>query len=239
MEPKRIVIEASSVDDALRRVAAELGIPEARLQAKVLSEEKGFLGLFRKKLKVEVSVHEAPGVCAEPVQEEQSPENLEAQEKLTKESKAFLAELVKLMGLDVEPEITGNCSISLEGQDSAIVVGRYGDTLKSIEYILNLCLRETRDIPRIRLDSDGYRERRETSLKRLAQSSARKALERGVPVRLEPMASWERRIIHITLKDSKDVTTESVGESPDRKVVVLPKVDPQENRTRPRRRYRK
>ena len=77
-------------------------------------------------------------------------------------------------------------------------------------------------VPRIRLDSDGYRVRREQSLQRLAQSAARKAVRRGKPTYLEPMTSWERRIIHIALKDDASVETRSVGEAPARKVVVWP-----------------
>lgn len=225
---KKIVIEASSIDDAIRRISAELGVPGTRLSASVLSEGKGFLGIFGKKLQVEVTVKDEP-------EEERAADG----ENLARESLDFLGELLKLMELEARPQINDGCCLSIEGSDSAIVVGRYGDTLKAFEYLVNLCLREDRDLPRVRLDSDGYRERREQSLQRLAQASARKAIERGVPVRLEPMASWERRIIHIELKDHKDVSTESVGESPERKVVVLPKVNPQETRTRPRRRYRK
>lgn len=142
------------------------------------------------------------------------------------------------MELNARPQATENF-ISLEGDDAAIVVGRYGDTLKAIEYLLNLCIRETKELPRIRLDSDGYRERRAMNLQRLAISTAKKAAERGIPIRLEPMASWERRIIHLALQDSPDVFTESIGESPERKVVVMPRVNHNEVRARPRRRSRR
>ena len=151
----------------------------------------------------------------------------------------FLDELIKKMDLNISAQIMDNHFISLDGEDAAIVVGKYGDTLKATEYILNLCVRETKDIPRIRLDSDGYRDRRTSNLQRLAVSTARKAAERGIPIKLEPMASWERRIIHITLQDNPKVFTESIGESPERKVVVMPKVNHNETRARPRRRPRR
>jgi spoIIIJ-associated protein len=75
---------------------------------------------------------------------------------------------------------------------------------------------------RLRLDSDGYRARREASLQRLALSAARKALKRERPTYLEPMSSWERRIIHMTLKERTDIETRSIGDEPSRKVVVWP-----------------
>ena len=111
------------------------------------------------------------------------------------------------------------------GQDAEILVGRHGDGLKALEYLLNLALRDPSAEPRVRLDSNGYRERRMRSLERLAEATARQVVEYGRPIRLDPMLSWERWVIHTTLKDRDDVKTESVGEAPDRKVVVLPKVD--------------
>ena len=114
--------------------------------------------------------------------------------------------------------------INLSGQDASILVGRYGDGLKAVEYLLNLALRTPGEEPRVRLDSGGYRERRKQSLERLAEASARKVVQRGMPLRLDPMVSWERWVIHTTLKDRTDVETQSVGESPDRKVVVVPKL---------------
>jgi spoIIIJ-associated protein len=163
-------------------------------------------------------------------------DNEKARLELINESLKFINELIIKMDLNVRAEVTDNYFISIEGEDAAIIVGKYGDTLKAIEYILNLCIRETKDVPRIRLDSDGYRDRRASNLQRLAVSMAKKAATRGIPIKLEPMVSWERRIIHLTLQDSSDVFTESIGEPPERKVVIMPKVNHNEVRARPRRR---
>jgi len=246
---RKINLEASSIEDAIRRVASELSVPESCLQAKILSEGKGFLGFFGKKLQLEITVNPETVKRAENAKKENKDANREKPadsdnnedekfELLMNESKIFMKELMQKMNLNVSPQIAGNF-ISLDGEDAAIVVGRYGDTLKAIEYILNLCLRETKDVPRIRLDSDGYRERRTANLQRLAISAAKKAAERGMPIRLESMASWERRIVHLTLQGNPDVGTESIGESPDRKVVVMPRVNHNEVRARPRRRLRR
>ncbi|MCL2767800.1 MAG: Jag N-terminal domain-containing protein [Synergistaceae bacterium] len=277
---KKIKLEASSVEDAIRRVASELEVPESCLQANIISEGKSFLGLFGKKMQLEITVNPNPVEPSKKVEKEshdvkrKKPANsdnddkekskrkksvdsdIEDEEKskqkesadsdvldeeklkLMNESKMFIDELIKKMDLNVSPQISGSF-ISLDGEDAAIVVGRYGDTLKAIEYLLNLCVRETKDVPRIRLDSDGYRERRTANLQHVAISAAKKAAERGIPVRLESMISWERRIIHLTLQDNPDVVTESIGESPDRKVVIMPRVKHDEVRTRPRRRLRR
>ena len=244
---RKINLEASTVEDAVRRVALELNVPESWLQAKILSEGKGFFGLFGKKLQLEITVNPKSVEQAENVEKKNNgvepgkpvSDNINEEEvcKLMNESKIFADKLMKKMELNVSPQISGKF-LSLDGDDSAIVIGRYGDTLRAIEYLLNLCVRESKDVPRIRLDSDGYRDRRTASLQRLAISAAKKAAGRGVPIRLEPMASWERRIIHITLKDRSDVVTESIGESPERKVIVMPRVN-YESKMRPRRRSRR
>ena len=75
-----------------------------------------------------------------------------------------------------------------------------------MEYLLNLALRDPGSQPRVRLDSNGYRERRIRSLERLAEATARQVVEYGVPIRLDPMLSWERWVIHTSLKDREDVT---------------------------------
>lgn len=292
---KKINLEASSVEDAIRRVALELDVPESHLQAKIISEGKGFLGIFGKKLQLEITVNpehakteEAgkksvpedkqeisvertgkkgtrdvkqvkpaestkkkrkpdvrqeipviPDDISESSKDDNENNNEEARLELINDSVIFINELIAKMDLNVSARATENFFISIEGEDAAIIVGKYGDTLKAIEYISNLCIRETKEIPRIRLDSDGYRDRRASNLQRLAISMAKKAAMRGIPIKLEPMASWERRIIHLTLQDSSDVFTESIGEPPDRKVVIMPKVNHNEVRTRPRRRSRR
>jgi len=199
-----LVFEAASLEDALDQASQKWGLSVDDLKAEVVNEEKSFFGLFGKKLKVRV--------------EPQKP-------LLLLKSRAFLTETVTLMGLKMAPNLQGGeYLIALEGPDSDILVGRYGDGLKAMEYLLNLALRSLGDEPRVRLDSGGYRERRKRSLERLAEASARKVIERGMPLRLEPMLSWERWVIHTTLKDRTDVETQSVGESPDRKVVIMPKL---------------
>ena len=222
-----LVLEAASPDEALTQAAEQWNVPRGDLSAEIVGEEKGFLGFFGKKLKVRVTP--------------QKP-------LLLLKSRAFLTNLLTRMELRAKPEFQDEAQIiSIEGQDADILVGRHGDGLKALEYLLNLALRSPGDEPRIRLDSGGYRERRRRSLERLAEATARKVVEHGTPLRLDSMLSWERWVIHTTLKDRSDVETQSVGESPDRKVVIMPKLGASERQesdfTRSRsgrhRRYRR
>ena len=215
MEERRITLEAASVEEAMREVSNLWKLPSEELHAEVLSEEReGFLGLFgSRKMKVEITATAEPDI-------------------MTRGTK-FVDEILRLMDFDAHAkasEIERNM-LEIEGEDAAdYVVGRYGDALKGMEYLVNLALRDPKNEPRLKVDSCGYRARRSKSLERLAEATARQAVKYGRPVRLDPMAAWERWVIHTTLKDRDDVTTESVGETPNRKVVIIPKFEPDEVR---------
>ena len=134
----------------------------------------------------------------------------------------FVNEMLDKMDLDLIPELTDDGIINLVGEDAGVVIGRYGETLKALEYITNLVCHDDMSTRRVRFDCGGYRARREQTLKRLAESIAREAKRKGSPVSLEPMSSWERRLIHIALRDDKEIETRSIGEEPLRRVLVCP-----------------
>ena len=236
---KKIIIEASSVESALSDASKQWQIPVEKLHAEILSEErKGFLGLGGKMLKVEISEIQENKIEADDDDNEEN-ENLEVQnssvrEKLLAKGAEFVNETLRLMDFEanaVASDAAKN-TLDIQGRDASdYVVGRYGDALKGMEYLVNLALRDPKSEPRIKIDSCGYRERRTKSLERLAEATARQAVKYGRPVRLEPMASWERWVIHTTLKDRDDISTESVGEPPLRKVVIMPKFDPEDQGT--------
>ena len=224
MIERKITLEASDVNEALIEASKQLKIPVEDLHAEVISEETettekrgGFLGLFsskktEKKLTVEVSCITKTDLLSRGVD--------------------FVNEVLKLMDFRAECEAGEGNMLNIEGEDAAdYVVGHYGDAVRGMEYIVNLALRDPKSEPRLKVDSCGYRERRTKSLERLAEATARQAVKFGRPIRLDPMASWERWVIHSTLKDHGDVTTESIGEPPMRKVVVMPKYDPDNVRT--------
>ena len=213
-DEKRMTVEASGIDEAIEKVSHEWGIPAEKLRAQVISEvREGFLGLFgSRKLTVEVRT----------VTDENQPD-------LISRGIEFVNEALKRMDIKAEAVLseTEKNTLDIQGEDADdYVVGRYGDCIRAMEYIVNLALRDPKNEPRLRIDSCGYRERRTRSLERLAEATARQAVKFGRPVRLDPMASWERWVIHNALKNRDDVTTESIGEPPTRKVVVMPKFDP-------------
>lgn len=236
---KKTIVESSSIETALSEISKEWQLPVEQLHAEVLSEErKGFLGLGGKVLRIEISqikVDPEPGNTAK-----FEPENKDIGEtssirtKLLEQGADFVNKTLKLMDFEAEAVIseTAKNTLDIQGEDASdYVVGRYGDALKGMEYLVNLSLRDPHSEPRIKVDSCGYRERRTKSLERLAEATARQAVKYGRPVRLEPMASWERWVIHTSLKDRDDITTESVGEPPLRKVIVMPKYDPERSET--------
>ena len=238
IQEKKIIIEASDIEEALSDVSRQWRIPQEKLRAEVISEErKGFLGLGGKMLKIEItarSENENNDNEAEKIEKEteilNESDGKEAHLNLLEHGVEFIDKTLKLMDINAYAVIseTAKNTLDIQGEDASdYVVGRYGDALKGMEYLVNLSLRDPKSEPRIKIDSCGYRERRTKSLERLAEATARQAVKYGRPIRLEPMASWERWVIHTTLQNRDDITTESVGEPPLRKVVVMPKFDPE------------
>jgi len=131
------------------------------------------------------------------------------------------------MDLKVEMKVTereNTVYVSMEGPDLGILIGRRGETLDALQYLVSLSANRHQDErKKIILDIEGYRKRREETLQRLAAKLADKAKQRGRNVVLEPMSSQERRIIHTALQGRDDIYTFSEGEEPYRKIVISPK----------------
>ncbi len=139
----------------------------------------------------------------------------------------FLYKLLKEMNIEavVKSEIVNNnrLSISLEGKNMGVIIGKRGETLDAIQYIVNIVAnKERKEYVKIMLDTENYRARREETLKRLAYKLSKKAQQNKKPIVLEPMNPYDRRIIHSALQDSKIVKTHSEGKEPFRRVVITP-----------------
>ncbi len=114
--------------------------------------------------------------------------------------------------------------LDVHGDDLGMLIGRKGETLAALQYIVRLIVnKQLNTMLNIVVDVEGYKQRREQQLTRLANRLAEQAAQRGQTMTLEPMPANERRIIHITLRDHPQVTTESVGEGSGRKVTIIPK----------------
>ncbi|MCF0136675.1 MAG: Jag N-terminal domain-containing protein [Lachnospiraceae bacterium] len=141
---------------------------------------------------------------------------------------SFLKDLLANMGIDAT--VTGAFSeagileIDIAGEGMGLIIGKRGATLDSLQYLATLVINKDRkDHVRMKLDTEGYRSRRQETLEKLAINMAKKAKRTGHRVVLEPMNPYERRIIHATLQTESGVETHSDGEEPYRKVIISPK----------------
>ncbi len=121
-------------------------------------------------------------------------------------------------------EQTSKPFVNITGDDLSLIIGKEGQTLDALEYLVNLCLRrqDARINYRVMLEAAGYRERRKKNLIALAERLAAKVKRTGRPVSLQPMPARERRIVHVALKEFKGVKTHSSGQGANRKVVITP-----------------
>ncbi len=114
--------------------------------------------------------------------------------------------------------------IDIQGDDLSYLIGRHSEVLHSLQYITSLIVgREVGHWVPLVLDVQGYRERRERQLRQMATRMADQVIKTGRRISLEPMPATERRIIHLALRGNSQITTESIGEEPNRKVVIYPK----------------
>ena len=144
----------------------------------------------------------------------------------------FVNTLVSDLGLtDVETELLrcddGTRRVSIKGENASLLIGHHGDTLDALQYLTNLAASQKgangeRDRSRVTIDVEGYRAKREQTLRRLARRMANKVLARGTKVTLEPMTPYERRIIHSEVQSIEGVTTQSIGSDSNRRIVIYP-----------------
>jgi spoIIIJ-associated protein len=242
-EGKRSV-EASGkdVEEAIAQGLAELGKTRDEVEIEVLSEgSRGLFGLGAEEARVRISVV-GPQVVEEVVEKIE----VEEEEKVEKPAapplerdcqqiaKGTLEELLAKMGIraqvvirqkvDVEEGELLPVVLDIVGDDLGILIGRRGETLAALQYITRLAVsRKTRRWYPLVVDVEQYKVRRERSLRRLAQRMAERVSFSQQPMALEAMPAYERRIVHITLRDHPSVTTRSVGEGDQRKVTIIPK----------------
>jgi len=201
---RSIIKEAKTVDEAIRLACEELETDIDNVDVEIINEgNKGLLGFIGNKNAV-VKVTIKPGIDDIIVD--------------------FLRPIFEKMEITANLDIIheeDRITVRLTGDDVGIVIGRRGETLDSLQYLLSLVVnRKTDGYTRVILDVADYRQKREETLVRLANRVAEKVVRYRRNVTLEPMNPYERRIIHSTLQNHKYVDTQSIGEEPNRKVVV-------------------
>ena len=209
----------------LAKVRVEEKLPEKPVKEEPKKEHREVKTEKPKKEKKEAKEPKAKEIKAEVSPLSERPEGLV--EAPNHPANVFLADLIREMKLDVSIKTyTGEklVYIDVDGPDSGTIIGKRGVTLDAIQYLTSLVVnKDENDYTRVVINAEGYREKREKTLEKLANRLADKAIKTGKSVRLEPMNPYERKVIHTALQQRPEVNTRSEGEEPYRKVVIEPK----------------
>lgn len=225
-----------TVEEAIQEALNELGIERDQAEIVVLEEgSKGLFGLLRGRsarvrvgLKADLAAARSGGDHDPAISSEEEARRLEdLRNAAIERGRGFLAGVLERLGITAGIEIREDDDIvymNVTGSNLGILIGRKGQTLDSIQYLVNIVANRQGGVRvRIVLDAEGYRERREKFLRGLAQRMAERVRRRGRRVVLEPMSALERRVVHMALKDEEDLTTYSEGKEPYRRVVIARK----------------
>ncbi len=226
-ERTEIVMTAPTVDEAIELGLKELDADRDEAEVEILSRGKtGFLGIGSEAARVRViriSVgRDDAGV----------PTTAEGDTTAAGVATAAVGRILEAAGVNVtrtlraanDPE-SGGPIIDLAGEDSGLLIGRRGQTLQALQFLVNLIVRKQFEGVRVVLDVENYRQRRELQLRDMATTIAKRVAETNRSITLEPMPPADRRIIHTSLTDHPGVSTESTGEGEGRKVTIMPKRD--------------
>ena len=199
---KKYIYEGKTKEEAIDKAINDLGVVEKNLIINILEEKNT---LLKKNVKIEVI-------------------NYNDLIDFIKES---ITEITKMMGMTVNLEVRrrdDNITIKIFSDHNAVLIGKNGRAIEALQTIIRQIVHnETKEFVSIILDVENYKEKRVKSLEYLAKKVAREVKETKVETKLDSMNSYERRIIHSILSDNKYVYTESVGEEPNRCVVIKPK----------------
>ena len=194
---------AKTKEEALELALNELGVTVDEVEYEVIEEgSKGFLGIGSKDAVVKVTYS-----CSS-----------------EKRAEKFLGGLFEILGEEVKVDVSkseNDLAIELSGPDMGIVIGKRGETLDALQHLTSLVVNRGDDeFIKVSCDTENYRAKRNEALEGLAHKLARKVAKTRRNTTLEPMNAYERRIIHAALQDDKYVTTYSVGQGVNRKVVI-------------------
>lgn len=198
-----IEVEEDTTEEALESALKELGVNREQVSVRVIHEPtKGILGLGAKLAKIRVTL----------------------KEDISSTPEAVLHEILSHMGLDAEVEsqiINGSVHLTVSSDNPGILIGKHGQTLNAVEYLLNCILNRSSLVKKkVFVDAEGYRERREQMLTDLASRAAEKVKQTHQEIVLDPMPPRDRRIIHVTLQSDEHIRTYSRGEGMMRRVAI-------------------
>jgi spoIIIJ-associated protein len=205
---KELEITAATVEQAIEKAEAQLGLSRDKFRIEIVREGKsGILGLGSKEAVIRVS----------PL--------VQSEMNVSKVAKEVLTTILELIGVSGKVEVVSDgipLALDIKGEDLGILIGRRGQTLAALEYLTKLVVAgQLKAWLPLTVDVAGYKKRRYDSLRRLALQLAEQVKTKRRAITMEPMPPDERRVIHLTLADNPDVTTRSIGEGENRKVVIL------------------
>ena len=216
---KSIEMTGKTVEDAIEIALRELDVDRGEVEIDVVSRGKsGVFGLGSEPAKVKITkIEEAL------LEDDLASDTINVAHETVNQ-------LISLMGVDVVSNIRqarteedGGPLFEIEGDDSGLLIGRKGETLRSLQFLVRFMIsQKTGQRVNLSLDVEGYDERRKQSLGNLANRVAQRVIKTGRSIELEPMNPRERRVVHIALAEREGVYTESSGEGADRRVVILP-----------------
>ena len=218
-------MSARTVEEAIELALKELDVDRDEAEVEVLSRGKaGFLGIGAELARVRVSRLDGGSAGGSADAGEQSAASV---------ATAAVGRILEAAGVNVtrtlrsahDPE-AGGPVIDLAGEDSGLLIGRRGQTLQALQFLVTLIVRKKlgEDV-RVVLDVENYRQRRENSLRDMAAKVATRVAQTNRSITLEPMPPADRRIIHTSLAEHPGVRTESAGEGENRKVTIIPRRD--------------
>jgi len=247
-----IEMTGKTIEEAIHAAAVKLGVSEGDLSVEVLETPSkrlfGLLGETPAKIRATVKISEpVPKIEVPPVEIEEPPiveeetaaefepilepspavEENPAESSPVESAEKFLQDVFAVMNLQVTitatEESDGGYLLDLSGKNLGVLIGRRGQVLDALQYLLNLSVnRMAEEKIHFTLDVEDYRRRREDALTKLAKGVAERAIKTRRDVRLEPMNRHERKIIHTVLQDNSRVETHSAGEEPYRYIIVTP-----------------
>jgi len=228
---------ASTVEEAVEEGLSELGLPADAVDVEVLdSGSRGLFGVGHRQARVRLTIKPLPS-AKEPaalVGDLSAPVEADMDARLLDIARQTVTDILDKMkitafvdahfGEKEADEESHPILVDIHGDDLTVLIGRRAEILNSLQYIVNLIVsKQAERWVQITIDVEGYRARRERQLRQMARRMADQSVKTGRRLALEPMPASERRIIHIELRNRPDVTTQSVGEEPSRKVTIVPK----------------
>lgn len=217
--------EARSAEEAIKEICEELGKERDELEFEVIEEKsRGILGLMgNKRVKVRARLKEAP---KEKGQEKKQEVRRAGVDALTY-AKTALERIIAGIAVSAQVEgreEEGTIYLNIKGDGSGLLIGRHGQTLDAIQYIVGRIVgKQLGEKRMVVVDTERYRERRRENLEQVSRRMAEKAKSTGRAVSLQPMSASDRRIVHLALKHDRDIETRSEGEGGMRSIRIIPR----------------